>query len=245
MSKIEMINLEKKDAKIEVDIWSDIVCPFCYIGKRNFENALKEKGLEGKVNVRWRSFELAPDAVTKPDGDVYKDLAARKGWSIENTKQMHKQVTQRAAEAGLTYNFDIAVPANSRNAHRLLHLAAKHNVQNEVKESLFKAYFTEGKNIDDEQVLTAIGREAGLAEADIKETLHKQLYESEIDADIREASGIGVQGVPFFVFNRKYGVSGAQPVQAFAEAVEKVADEMGITADEANSAFCSTDGECS
>src|SRR5690625_4843062 len=158
---------------------------------------------------------------------------------------MHKQVTQRAAEAGLTYDFDIAVPATSRNAHRLLHLAAKHNVQNEVKESLFKAYFTEGINIDDEQALTPLGGQDGVAEADIKDTLHRQLFEAEIDADIREASGIGVQGVPLFVFNREYGVSGAQRVQAFAEAVEKVADQMGITADQADSAFCSTDGECS
>lgn len=245
MSKIEMINPEKQDATIEVDIWSDIVCPFCYIGKRNFENALQQKGLKGKVNVTWRSFELSPDAVTQPDGDVYKDLAARKGWSVENTREMHKEVTQRAAEAGLTYNFDIAVPANSRNAHRLLHLAAKHKVQNEVKESLFKAYFTEGKNIDDKQALAAIGREAGLAEEDIMETLNKKMYESEIDADIQKASGIGVQGVPFFVFNRKYGISGAQPVQAFAEAFEKVAEEMGIDAGRDDPAFCTTEGECS
>lgn len=244
MSKIEIINPQKED-KISIDIWSDIVCPFCYIGKRNFENALEDAGLKEKVEVTWHSFELSPEAETNPEGNVYEDLAARKGWTVENTKQMHKQVTQRAKEAGLDYNFDIAVPANSKNAHRLLHLAKKHNVQNEVKESLFKAYFTEGKNIDDAQTLTEIGVKAGVAEEDIKKTLENKMFESEISSDIQQASTIGVQGVPFFVFNRKYGVSGAQPVQTFAEVFDKVSEEMGIEAGTDDGAFCSPDGNCS
>lgn len=239
-----MINPQKEENKINIDIWSDIVCPFCYIGKRNFEAALEQNGLKDKVNVTWHSFELAPDAVTKPEGNVYEDLAARKGWTEENTRKMHQQVIERANEVGLDYNFDIAVPANSKNAHRLLHLAKKHNVQDEVKESLFKGYFIEGKNIDDAQTLADIGRAAGLSAEDVKETLENKLFEAEIMADIREASSIGVQGVPFFVFNRKYGVSGAQPVQAFSDVFQKVSEEIGIDTKE-DPAFCTTDGNCS
>lgn len=244
MSKIEMINPQKEENKISIDIWSDIVCPFCYIGKRNFEAALEQNGLKEKVDVTWHSFELSPDAVTNPDANVYDDLAARKGWTPENSRQIHQQVTERAKEAGLDYNFDIAVPANSKNAHRLLHLAKKHNVQDEVKESLFKGYFIEGKNIDDAQILTEIGLTVGLTAEDVKETLENKLFEAEIMADIREASNIGVQGVPFFVFNRKYGVSGAQPVLAFSDLFQKVSEEMGIDAEE-DSVSCTTDGNCS
>ena len=245
MSKIEMLQPKKQETKIAIDIWSDIVCPFCYIGKRNFEAALEQKGLKDKVDVTWHSFELSPDTETNPDANMIEDLAARKGWTVENSRQIHQQVTETAKKAGLDYNFDIAVPANSRNAHRLLHLARKHNVQNDVKEALFKAYFTEGKNIDDEQTLTEIGRDAGLLEEDIKETLKNRLYESEINADIQEASAIGVQGVPFFVFNRKYGVSGAQPVQSFADVFQKVSEETGLDTDKEDPAFCTTDGNCS
>lgn len=245
MSKIEILNQQNEESKISIDVWSDIVCPFCYIGKRNFEAALEQKGLKDNVEVTWHSFELAPDAVTNPDGNVYEDLAARKGWTVENTKQMHQQVTDRAKEAGLDYDFDRAVPANSRNAHRILHLALKHNVQDEVKEALFKAYFTEGRNIDDEQTLVEIGQAAGLSEEDIKQVLDNKMFEAEIKADIQDASNIGVQGVPFFVFNRKYGVSGAQPVETFADVLSKVSDEMGIHPENADAAFCTPDGNCS
>lgn len=244
MSKIEMLNPQKQENKINIDIWSDIVCPFCYIGKRNFEAALEQNGLKDKVDVTWHSFELSPDAETNPEATIYEDLATRKGWTVENSRQIHKQVTETAKEAGLDYNFDIAVPANSKNAHRLLHLAKKHNVQNEVKESLFRAYFTEGKNIDDEQTLAEIGLDAGLLKEDVVETLENKRFESEIMTDIQEASNIGVQGVPFFVFNRKYGVSGAQPVQAFADVFQKVSEEMGIDTDKEDPAFCAPDGNC-
>jgi len=230
---------------IYVDVWSDIVCPFCYIGKRNFENALKETGMEDQVKVVWHSFELAPDAETNPDASIYEELAKRKGWSPEQSKQIHQQMEGRAKESGLDYDFEKTIPANSFNAHRLLHLAKKHDVQNEVKELLFKGYFTDGKNIDDDAYLIAIGKEAGLKEDDIRKSLQSDDIEKEIAEDIQNARQLGIQGVPFFVLNQKYAISGAQPVEAFTQALEKVKSEMGFQSlNEDDAAFCGPDGNC-
>jgi protein disulfide-isomerase len=218
----------KIEEPIYIDIWSDIVCPFCYIGKRHFEEAVERTGLKENIKVVWHSFELAPDAETKPGSSIYEELAKRKGWSLEQSKQIHQQMEQRAKESGLEYNFGKTIPANSFKAHRLLHLANKQRVQNEVKELLLQGYFTNGKNIDDEETLIKIGEDAGLHEGDIREAMNSNSIEKEVREDIENARKLGIQGVPFFVLNQKYAISGAQPVETFIEGLEKVKSEIGF-----------------
>lgn len=234
---------------MKVQIWSDIVCPFCYIGKRNFESALKQFKDSDKIEVEWKSFELSPGLKTDPSKSTYEHLAEHKGWTLDYTKKVHDQVTQTAKNAGLEYNFDISIPANSFNAHRLLHLAKVYGMQNAVKERLFAAHFTEGKNIDDEQVLILIGTEAGIPEEKITEMLNSDLYADDVRADVYGARQIGVQGVPFFVLDNKYAVSGAQPVEAFLGALQQAWSEyekpepLQSLNTEGNAA-CDVDGNC-
>jgi len=245
MNNLENITPDQKTEMMVADVWSDIVCPFCYIGKRNFENALEQTGLAEFVKVVWHSFELAPDAKTNPGTTIYEELGKRKGWSLEQSRKIHMQMEQRAKESGLEYDFDQTVPANSFKAHRLLHLARKHGVQNEVKESLLKGYFTDGKNIDDEDYLVETGIEAGLNEEIIRIALKSEATEKEVREDIESARKLGIQGVPFFVLNQKYAISGAQPVEVFVEALEKVKSEMGIQSlNNDDTAFCGPDGNC-
>lgn len=245
MSKLENITPDTQTETITVDVWSDIVCPFCYIGKRNFENAIDQAGLSEMVNVVWHSFELAPDAKTNPDASIYEELGKRKGWSLEQSKQIHKQMEQRARESGLEYDFDKTIPANSFKAHRLLHLAKKQGVQNEVKEFLLKGYFTDGKNIDDEAYLIETAKKFELSEEEVRNALKSDAIDKEVREDIERARKLGIQGVPFFVLNQKYALSGAQPVEVFVEALEKVKEEMGIQSlNSSDAAFCGPDGNC-
>jgi predicted DsbA family dithiol-disulfide isomerase len=245
MSKIENLNPDQQTETFNIDVWSDIVCPFCYIGKRNLENALEQTGLKEIAKVTWHSFELAPDAQTNPDASIYEELGKRKGWSLEQSKQIHTQMEQRAKQSGLEYHFDKTVPANSFKAHRLLHLAKKHDVQNEVKEKLFKGYFTDGENIDDEEFLVETGIKAGLNKKEIQNALNSSSIEQEIHNDIENARKLGIQGVPSFILNQKYSLSGAQPVEVFTEALEKVKGEMNLSpAPNEDNAFCGPEGNC-
>lgn len=203
-----------------IDVWSDVVCPFCYIGKRHLESALKELPEGVSVTVRWHSFQLDPDTKTTTDKDAYRYLAERKGISYEQSKQLHQQVINMAKQAGLEYRFDKAVVANTFQAHRLLQLAKQAGKDNEMEERLFSAYFTEGKNIDDPQVLHALGAELGLSAADITKALEDQSYATAVKADIQQAQAIGIQGVPYFIINQEFAISGAQPVSVFVKTLE-------------------------
>lgn len=232
---------------MKVEIWSDIMCPFCYIGKRNFEQALKSFDHAKDLEVLWRSFELSPDMKTDPSKSTYEHLAESKGWTLDYTKKVHDHLTLRAKEAGLDYHFDTVVPANSFNAHRLSHLALEHKLQNEIEERLFAAHFTEGKNIDDQETLVQLGVETGLPEKEIRDMLQSDKYSDEVEKDKYMASQVGVQGVPFFVFNNKYAISGAQPVETFLETLNKAYQEFNeekksISTLDGDS--CSIDGNC-
>ncbi len=234
---------------MKVEIWSDIMCPFCYIGKRKFETALKQFEHKDEIEIRWRSFELSPELKTDPSKNTYEYLAEKKGWTLDYTKKVHAQLTETAKEAGLDYNFDTVIPANSFNAQRLSHLAAKRNLQDEAEEHLFAAHFTEGKNIDDDKTLVELGVEIGLPEEEIREMLQGDLYVDEVQNDKDAARQVGVQGVPSFVLNEKYAVSGAQPSEVFLEALQKAYKEFEernapdvIT--NSDGASCSTDGNC-
>ncbi len=207
--------------KMKVEIWSDVMCPFCYIGKRKFESALSQFEHQNNVEIIWHSFQLAPDLKTQPDKNVYQFLAEHKGMSIEQAKGMDDQITLMAKGVGLVYNFDKSIVANSFNAHRFTHFAKQYGKQNEVEELLFRSYFTDGKNIDDYATLIQCGEEAGLDTTALKIALENGSYADEVRKDIYEAQQLGVRGVPFFVFNRKYAISGAQESKVFLETLEK------------------------
>ena len=230
---------------IKVDIWSDIICPFCYIGKRNLEQALEQTGLSDHVNIVWHTFELAPDAQTDPGSSIYDVLGKRKGWSTEQSEQIHRQMEEKAKLSGLEYHFDQTIPANSRKAHRLLHLAKKHGVQNDVKERLLKGYFTDGHNIDDIDFLVETARHAGLQETDTLHALESEEIEQNLREDIDIARKLGIEGVPFFILNQKYAISGAQPVEVFVQALEKVNGELHPEpSSNEDDASCDPDGRC-
>ncbi|WP_264537806.1 DsbA family oxidoreductase [Flavobacterium sp. N1736] len=207
---------------MKIEIWSDIMCPFCYIGKRQLETALAEFP-DNEFEIEWKSFQLDPTITPQSGKDVYTFLAERKGISVEQSIEMHKGVVERAKSVGLDYHFDKAIISNSLTAHRIIHLAKAKKLGDEMEEIFFKAYFTEGKDLNDPQTLIELGVKAGLDSKEVQEvTENENLYLSDVKSDIREAQEIGVQGVPFFVFDRKYAVSGAQPVEAFVNTIREV-----------------------
>jgi predicted DsbA family dithiol-disulfide isomerase len=213
--------MENKPNTIQVEIWSDIMCPFCYIGKRKFEAALAVFPFQSTVEIIWKSFQLSPDLVSNPNKNIHQFLSKHKNVSIQEAKKMNEFVTQMAAKVGLVYNFDISVVSNSFDAHRLSHLAKHEKLQNELEEKLFAAYFTEGKNIADQTVLFQIGKSVGLDPAKMDELFSTGLYADDVRADIEEAKQLGARGVPHFIFNRKIVVSGAQETAVFSKALDR------------------------
>lgn len=210
---------------MKIEIWSDIVCPFCYIGKRKFEKALDGFGAKDNVEIVWRSFQLDPEMQPVAGQSVHEYLAMRKGVSPEKGKEMNDYMSGIAKEEGLEYNFDKAIISNTLDAHRLLHFAKTKGLQNEIKERLFKAYYTEGRNIGDQDTLAQLGQEVGLDATEIKSALQTDAYKQDVELDQYEANQVGARGVPFFVFNDKYAVSGAQPTDVFTQVLNKVWEE--------------------
>jgi len=207
--------------KMKVEIWSDIMCPFCYIGKRKFEAALATFEHSDGIEVEWHSFQLDPSIQYQPGRDLYTYLAEMKGQSKEWSIDVHNQLTQSAKQVGLDYHFDKAVIANSFDAHRLIQLAKKYDKGDDAEERLFSAYFTEGKNVSDHATLATLGEEIGLNRREVEQVLAGTNYSDAVRHDIEEARQIGVRGVPFFVMNRKYAVAGAQQPQAFLQTLQK------------------------
>lgn len=207
---------------MKIEIWSDIMCPFCYIGKRQLESALTEFP-NNEFEIEWKSFQLDPTITPQSGKDVFTFLAERKGISVEESKEMHKGVTERAKSVGLDYNFDKAIISNSLEAHRIIQFAKTKNLGNEMEEIFFKAYFTEGRDLNDGPTLIELAVKSGLNQIQVLEVLKDEnLFLDNVKNDISEAQQIGVQGVPFFVFDRKYAVSGAQPVEAFVNTIKEV-----------------------
>ncbi|MCC2547272.1 DsbA family oxidoreductase [Hymenobacter sp. BT175] len=210
---------------MKVEIWSDIMCPFCYIGKRRFEAALQQFSHSEEVDIVWRSFELDPSMQNKPGQSIHELLAERKGISVAQGRQMNDHMAQVAREVGLQYDFDRVVPTNTFLGHQLIHLAAEHGLQGAAKERLFAAYYTEGQNLGDLETLVRLGAEIGLDEAETRTALSNGTYAEAVRHDEYQARQINVRGVPFFVFNDKYAVSGAQPSELFQEVLGKVWEE--------------------
>ncbi|MFN8181159.1 MAG: DsbA family oxidoreductase [Bacteroidota bacterium] len=236
IAQVERIQLPPKkqsamEKKMKVEIWSDVQCPFCYIGKRHFEQAMAQFAHAGQIEVEWHSFQLDPD-LPKPAShlNIYQYLAERKGISVQQSESMHASVTQMAKNAGLDYHFEKAVVANSFDAHRLIQFAKTKGLGDAAEERLFHAYFTEGKDLCDGAVLLQLAQEIGLNEAESKSVIDGNAYREAVLADVREAEQIGISGVPFFVFDRKYAVSGAQPSNVFLSALLKSFEEWNATA---------------
>lgn len=207
---------------MKIEIWSDIMCPFCYIGKRHLEAALSQFP-DVPFEIEWKSFQLDPTIIPQPDKNVYEYLAERKGISVEESKEMHAGVVARAAEVGLDYHFEKAVVSNSFDAHRIIQLAKTNRLGDTMEETFFKAYFTEGRNLNDKNTLMELGVGIGLNALDVKEVLEDATkFADAVRNDISEAQQIGVRGVPFFVFDRKYAVSGAQPIEHFEQTIQEV-----------------------
>ena len=234
---------------MKIEIWSDVMCPFCYIGKRKFEQAMAQFPHKDKVQVVWKSFQLSPDMQTDTGKNIHEFLAAHKGISLQEAKKMNDYVTQMAKQVGLTFDFDKSVVANSFNAHRFAHFAKQHGKQEDAEELLFRSYFTDGKNIDDYATLIQLGNEIGLDANALKAVLENGSYADAVRADILEAQQLGMRGVPFFVMNRKYAVSGAQESKSFLEMLEKSFAEWqrenpGAMLEVMDGKTCTPDGKC-
>lgn len=210
---------------MNVEIWSDVFCPFCYIGKRNFELALETFPHREAVNIVWRSFQLQPDAPLESNYSSNEMLASKYGIPIDEAKRMQASVSQRAAEVGLNYDLDNTQVTNSFDAHRLTHLAKEHGLQDAAEERFFKAYFIEGKHVGRRESLIELGKEIGLLEPDIVDVLDSDRFADDVAADISQGSAFGLTGVPFFVFERKYAVAGAQPPEVFTQVLDRVWSE--------------------
>jgi len=210
---------------MKVEVWSDVMCPFCYLGKRRFAGALARFADRDDVEVIFRSFQLNPSLETDPDISVTQYLAREKGLDERVAEQMNDRVARMSRQDGPIYNFDDVVVANTFDAHRLIHFARARGRQDQVVERLFSAYFTEGKNVDDRETLIELAREIGLDSNEVASALESDAYTDEVNADVEEARQLGINGVPFFVFDRKYAVSGAQESEVFEQALERSVTE--------------------
>ncbi|ATA58635.1 uncharacterized protein ywbO [Geobacillus stearothermophilus] len=210
---------------MKIEVWSDFVCPFCYIGKRRLEQALEPFPHREDVEIVFRSFELDPNAPNETPLTIHEIIANKYGISLEEAKRANADIGRQAEAVGLTFRFDTMKPTNTFDAHRLAQYANEKGKLQDVVERLFYAYFTESKRISDRNVLLAIAEAAGLDRTEAEEVLASGRYTQEVRRDEEEAAALGVRGVPFFVLNRKYAISGAQPVEVFRRALEKVWEE--------------------
>ncbi len=208
---------------IKVDIWSDVQCPWCYIGKRKFESGVKE--FDGDVEVEYHSFELAPDTQVDFDGTPIDYLSQRKGMFVDQVEQMLARVTGIAATVGLDYDYDHVHQTNTLKAHEHLHFAKSRGRQLDMKERLLKAYFVDGRHVGRIEDIADLAAEIGLDRADVIRALESNEYLADVKADVALATDYGIQGVPFFVIDGKYGVSGAQEAETFTNLLTQVRSE--------------------
>ncbi|HWF34701.1 MAG TPA: DsbA family oxidoreductase [Solirubrobacteraceae bacterium] len=199
---------------MHVEIWSDIACPWCFVGKRRFETALAEFEHRDEVQVTWRSFELDPTAPLEYEGELAAHLAEKYGMTIAEARERQQHLVDLGRAEGEELRFDLARRARTFDGHRLVHLAEAHGLQDEMKERLLRAYFTEGKLISDHDTLTALGIEVGLPEDGVREMLGGERYADAVRDDERTAQQLGISAVPTFVVDRALAASGAHPPDA-------------------------------
>ncbi len=197
---------------MEIEVWADVVCPYCYLGKKRLEKAMEKSP---GASVVFRSFQLDPQIKSMPGKSLYDYVAELRGAPIEWAVRIHEDLVREGKKEGIEYNFGDVVVANSFDAHRLVHLAGSEGLAGKAEDRLFRAYFTEGKDIADHRVLAALGEEAGLDAADVKKMLSSKAFGKEVLNDEKEAARLGIDGVPFFLFDRKRAIVGAQPLEVF------------------------------
>lgn len=235
---------ERVAPAVKVEIWSDVVCPWCYVGKRRFEQALAGFPHRDEVEVVWRSFELDPSAPSERTGDYGGHLAGKYGVPLAQAQQMLDTMTATAAQEGLDFSFATARPGSTFDAHRLLHLAAERGVQGAVKERLMRATFTEGEPIGDHDALVRLVAEAGLDADEARAVLASDRYAAEVRGDEQQARAYGISAVPFFVVDGRYGVSGAQPAEALGQVLAQAwAERSPLQVVTAGSAGPGCDGD--
>ncbi len=239
--------------KMKIEVWSDIMCPYCYIGKLHYEKALEQFQYKDQVELEWKAFQLNPDLPDKGKGIPVKEyLQNTVGVSEENIKKMNDQIAELAKENGVKSNLDNAIAANTLDAHRLIKLAANKGLDSAVMLLISKAYFEEAKDYSDHKVLTEIGISAGLEKKEIENLLSSDDYAYEVKQDIQEANNLGFDTVPTFLFNKKHALVGSQPVGAFIKTLQKAflkwqkqdsnKSEDGVDVTKGKS--CSIDGTC-
>ena len=211
---------------MKINIWSDIRCPFCFVGKRKFEKALEKFPHAEQLEIIWHSFQLDPNLVTQTDINPYEYFAKAKGITVERAKAMHSGAEMAGKEAGIDFNFDDSKVANSFKGHLMIQLSKTKNLVNEMEEALFEAQFLKGQNIDDEETLINIAKSIGFSEEEAKNALQSDELAYLVKQDMQLASQLGINAVPFFVINDKYGISGAQQPELFLEALEKTWTEF-------------------
>jgi predicted DsbA family dithiol-disulfide isomerase len=202
---------------MNVEIWSDIACPWCYVGKRRFEAALGRFEHRDAVDVVWRSFELDPAALPVREGDRAEHLADKYGTTLERARQMQDRMTEVAAGEGLDFRFDLSRSANMLDAHRLIHLAKSHGLQDELEERLFRAHLSEGEVLSDHETLIRLAAQVSVDEDEVRETLATDRFEADVREDERTAAALGIDAVPFFVVDRSRGAAGAQPPEVLLD----------------------------
>ncbi len=213
---------------MKIDVWSDIACPWCYVGKRRFAEGARryaEAGGDRVIEVEYHAFELAPDTPVDFEGSEVDFLVHHKGMSEAKVRRLLEQMTATAAEEGLAYDFDALKHTKTLRAHELLHLAKERGLQDQMKERLLRAYFTEGRHIGHIASLADLAAEVGLDRDEVVAALEDERYRPAVIADFDLAGAYGIQGVPFYVIDGRYGVSGAQPPEVFAEVLQKAAEE--------------------
>jgi predicted DsbA family dithiol-disulfide isomerase len=208
---------------ITIEIWSDVNCPFCYIGKRHMERALEK--FDKPVEVTWKSFELDPSSHPPKGSNNTERLAMKYGRDLKWAQEMNRNMAKMAKLAGLDFDVDHIVPANSFNAHRLIHLAKTKGLQDKMKERFLKAKFVEAKDINDPEILNSCAQEVGLNDQEVSDLLSSQKFEEDVRRDEEQASALGIHGVPFFVINKQYALSGAQPPESFLEVLNEASKE--------------------
>lgn len=210
---------------MNIEIWSDVACPFCLIGKRHLEMALKQIEFGDNVEVIYRSYQLDPSAPKETDKSIYELLASKYGQTVEWAKQANENVKSMGAKAGLSLDIDAIKPTNTFDAHRLIHLAKEEGKQKEAKDAFLSAYFEKGLNVSDPEVLKAVMEDLGINKDEVEKVLNSDQYASAVKEDVALSQKYGIQGVPFFLINQKYGVSGAQPVESFVDALSQIREE--------------------
>ena len=231
--------------KLRVDVWSDIACPWCYVGKRRLEAALTKFAHRDSVEIVWRAFELDPSAPrSQPATPTYAERLGRKyGRSVNEAQGMLDTMTATAAKDGLDFRFDRVRAGNTFDAHRVIHLAGERGVQDATKERLLRAYMTEGESIGDPETLVRLAGDAGLDADEARAMLASDQFAADVREDEAEARALGINGVPFFAVDRKYGVSGAQPPEVLLGVLEKAWSELPEPAMEiVEGAVCGPDG---